>query len=178
MSRKREEVQVFNFNDRSIGVVEQNGEPWFIAKDVCRVLEIKNTRDAVKGLDSEEKGIVCSYTPGGNQKTIIVSKSGLFYLVDRSKKKPAREFQKWLRKEVLPYLGILDKNGLSTKVPSVIDVLQAQVKILASHEGRLDSHRSKLDRHDRELSEVKNQLKDLFESSEDRAHEKKDAMPN
>ena len=49
-----------------------DGEPWFVAKDVCTALGIANTADAVKGLDDDEKGIATGYTPGGKQSLVKV----------------------------------------------------------------------------------------------------------
>ena len=80
-------------------------EPWFVAKDVCDVLGLKNSRLATATLDADEKGVCKTYTlsgKGGLQNTTIVSESGLYALILRSNKKEARTFRKWVTKDVLP----------------------------------------------------------------------------
>lgn len=85
------------------GFIGEDSKPWFVAKDVCGVLGIRNPRDAVSGLDSNEKGVVNSDTPGGNQRMAVVNESGLYNLTFKSKKKPeAQAFQKWVTETVLP----------------------------------------------------------------------------
>jgi prophage antirepressor-like protein len=98
------EVQIFNFEGfRGIRVIIRNGEPWFVAKDVCDILDIKNSRDVVaKTLDDDEKGVDTIYTPGGNQEMSIVSESGLYNLIFQSRKPVARLFRRWVTHEVLP----------------------------------------------------------------------------
>ena len=46
--------QIFNYNQHQVRTVIVNGEPWFVAKDVCEVLDLGNSRDAVSKLDNEE----------------------------------------------------------------------------------------------------------------------------
>ena len=98
-----------------------NGEPWFVAKDVCQALLIKNSREAVSDLDDDEKGVVISDTPGGKQKMNAVCESGLYGLIVRARKPEAKPFKRWIRKEVIPALrktgiyasqGSLNRNGV------------------------------------------------------------------
>lgn len=95
-------LQAFNFQDANVRTVMLNDEPWFVAKDVCDVLGIKNSRQAVSRLDEDEKGVIQNDTPGGVQEVAIVSESGAYFLIARSDKPVAREFDRWVRKEVLP----------------------------------------------------------------------------
>lgn len=55
----------------TVRVVDVNGEPWFVAKDVCECLDIGNSRDAVAALDEDEKGVDSIDTPGGEQEMLI-----------------------------------------------------------------------------------------------------------
>jgi prophage antirepressor-like protein len=102
---------VFNFSGHDVRVVMRDGEPWFAAADVCGVLAIKNFRDSVRHLDADERGVVSTDTPARNQHGVIpgqfeqlqvVSESGLYALVLRSRKPEARKFTKWVTSEVLP----------------------------------------------------------------------------
>ncbi len=65
-------------------VVLQNNEPWFVAADVCRALEIDRT--ARRRLDDDEKGVYSMHTPGGNQEMSIINEPGLYSLVLGNKK--------------------------------------------------------------------------------------------
>ena len=77
-------------------------EPWFVAIDVCRILEIRNSRDAINNLDEDEKGVAITDTPGGMQEMNIVSEPGLYKLIFRSRKPEAKQFTRWVTHEVLP----------------------------------------------------------------------------
>ena len=57
-------LQNFAFNTNLVRVIVQNNEPWFVAADICRVLDIKNNRDALEKLDEDEKGVALTDTPG------------------------------------------------------------------------------------------------------------------
>lgn len=99
------QLEVFNFKQEnvSIRVKSIDGEPWFVAKDVCEVLDIQNSRDTLaKVLDEDEKSVATIYTLGGNQNMQIVSESGLYHLIFVSRKPEARKFRKWVASEVLP----------------------------------------------------------------------------
>lgn len=85
-------------------LTDANGVFWFIAKDVCQVLEIEKYRDAISRLDEDERESVIVDTLGGAQKMTIISESGLYSLIFRSRKPEARGFSKWVRSEVLPTL--------------------------------------------------------------------------
>jgi prophage antirepressor-like protein len=94
---------IFNFRNSQVRVIVREGEPWFVATDVCAALGYKNSRDAVAThLDDDEKGVANGYTLGGNQSLAIIFESGLYALVLRSRKPEARKFAKWVTSEVLP----------------------------------------------------------------------------
>lgn len=97
-------LRVFDYNGKSIRTMEFNGQPWFVAIDVCNVLEIANSRDAVARLDEDEKNTV-GLTDGnkrGNPNTAIVSESGLYSLILGSRKPEAKQFKRWITHEVIP----------------------------------------------------------------------------
>ena len=79
-----------------------NNDPWFVATDVCRALEIKQPTRALKRLDDDEKGVTTIHTLGGEQNLLIVSEPGLYRLIMRSRKPSAMKFQRWVCHEVLP----------------------------------------------------------------------------
>ena len=84
---------------------DQNGDPWFVAKDVCDVLGIENSRDAVGRVEEDEKNTVRLIDGNrGNPNTTIINESGLYNLIFRSDKPEARAFRRWVTHEVLPAL--------------------------------------------------------------------------
>lgn len=100
---KMNELQVFQNNQfGEIRAVVKNGEPWFVAADVCKALEIANNRKAISRLDDDEKGVTSSDTPGGTQAMTTVNEPGLYALVLGSRKPEARQFKRWITHEVLP----------------------------------------------------------------------------
>lgn len=92
-----------------VRVVECEGEPWFVAKDVCECLELTNTSQTLSYLDDDEKGIISDDTPGGKQEMSIISEPGLYSLILRSRKPEAKAFKQWIIHEVVPSIR---KRGL------------------------------------------------------------------
>lgn len=103
-------IQNFAFEEHLVRVVQQEGEPWFVGKDVCAALDVRNHNDALSSLDEDEKGVatadplVPSERGGGAQSVVIVSEAGAFRLVFRSRKPEAERFKRWLAHEVLPQI--------------------------------------------------------------------------
>ena len=97
-------LSIFQFESREVRVVTINGEPWFVAKGLCNVLSVKNSRDALSRLDEDEKGVVSTDTPGGKQEMAVVSESGMYALVLSSRKTEAKQFRKWITAEVIPQI--------------------------------------------------------------------------
>lgn len=77
----------------NIRVTDVNGNPWFVANDVCKALRLSNPREAVRPLQKDQKGVVQSDTLGGTQRVTTISEGGCYALVMRSAKPRAREFQ-------------------------------------------------------------------------------------
>ena len=89
--------------DMKVRVVEINGEPCLVGKDVAEVLGYKNTRDALsKHVDDEDKNTVAIHDGIGNPNKVIINESGLYSLVLRSKLTEAKKFKRWVTSEVLP----------------------------------------------------------------------------
>ncbi|MEW6378616.1 MAG: Bro-N domain-containing protein [bacterium] len=99
------QLMLFNYGEHAIRTtIDEHGLPWWVAKDVCEVLEMSNTSKALQGLDDDEKGITKSYTLGGTQEMLVINESGLYTLILRSNKPEAKPFRKWVTSEVLPSL--------------------------------------------------------------------------
>lgn len=99
---------VFSFDQSfNVRVIMRDGDPWFVAADVCDALGIANSRDALEKLDDDEKGVALTDTLGGQQKVGIINESGLYTLILRCRDatKPGtlpHKFRKWVTNEVLP----------------------------------------------------------------------------
>lgn len=97
------ELKVFtNEEFGQVRTVVKNNEPWFVAADVCKALEIANNRDALSRLDADEKGVASTDTLGGKQEMTIINEPGLYSLVLGSRKPEAKEFKRWITHEVIP----------------------------------------------------------------------------
>lgn len=99
------EIQRFDFKGASLRTLtDKAGEPWFVAKDVCDILELGNTTNALRALDEDEKTNFtnCNVAQNGGRVPLIISEPGLYKLVMRSRKPEAKEFQRWVTHEVLP----------------------------------------------------------------------------
>lgn len=102
----------FTFEQSPIRIIDQNGDFWFVANDVCEILEITNARDAISRLDDDEKADVALTDISSNgveqsRKVNIINESGLYALILRSRKAMQKgtvqhKFRKWVTSEVLP----------------------------------------------------------------------------
>lgn len=137
------EVQIFNFENNQVRVIELEGEPWFVGKDVATVLGYKNTRDAMnKHVDTEDKNTVAIHDgiTRGNPNQTIINESGLYSLILSSKLPTAKAFKRWVTSEVLPAIRkhgaymtdakakaiITDKTALADLLQQAADQLKAK----------------------------------------------------
>jgi prophage antirepressor-like protein len=111
-------VTPFVFEDNLVRTVQQAGRPWFVGKDVCRCLEIKNPNDAFRRLDDDEKGVGSADTLGGEQTVTIVSEPGVYRLIFTSRRPEAERFKRWLAHEVLPALRKTGQYRMSEDRPA------------------------------------------------------------
>ena len=93
----------FDFRGCPLRTVTTDGEMWFVAADVCAILEHTNPTKAVERLEDDETGLTTVQAPhGGDIQMNVVSESGLYALVFTSRKPEARAFRRWVTGEVLP----------------------------------------------------------------------------
>ena len=101
------QLQIFeNPEFGAVRTVMRDGEPWFVAADVCRTLEIANSTQALSRLDDDEKNTLCLNEgirdTAGNPNVNIVNEPGLYSLVLGSRKPEAKAFKRWITHEVIP----------------------------------------------------------------------------
>jgi hypothetical protein len=133
----------FDFEEQAVRVVMRDDEPWFVAADVCRVLEIQNATDAIKRLDEDE--VTLDTIEGSHRPTNIINESGLYALVLTSRKEQARRFRKWITAEVLPAIrrhGRYEHPGLPDVQPEVgtiagLPIREAELWLSMVREARL-----------------------------------------
>lgn len=92
-------LQVFQYEGKQVRTVEKDGETWWVLKDVCEVLQIKNPTDVWKRLDEDERS---RFNLGRQGEATIINESGLYHVILRSDKPQAKPFRRWVTKEVLP----------------------------------------------------------------------------
>lgn len=142
------DIQIFkNPEFGEIRTIEQDGEPWFVGKDVARALgygEGKSLANAVADhVASEDKGVTEMVTPGGRQKMTIINESGLYSLIFGSKLESAMRFKRWVTSEVLPSIrksgGYIAGQDQLTPEELMAKALQVANKTLAEREARISA---------------------------------------
>jgi anti-repressor protein len=95
--------KVFNYQERPVRTILKDGEPWFVAKDVCEVLEHSNHKVAISRLDEDEVSkVYLTDALGREQETSIINEAGLYSLILSSNKPEAKAFKRWITHEVIP----------------------------------------------------------------------------
>lgn len=126
------EIQIFNnptFGD--IRTVEQDGEPWFVGKDVAEVLGYSVARKAIYDhVDAEDKGAFQIGTPSGEQSMTIINESGLYSLILSSKLPNAKQFKHWVTSEVLPSIRRHGMYATEATVEQMIADPDVAIKLL------------------------------------------------
>ena len=151
-------IQVWNYESSEVRTVQVNGEPWFVLADVCKVLEISNSRNISSRLEPDEKGVTLVDTLGGTQQMTIINESGLYTVILRSDKPQAKPFRKWVTSEVLPSIR---KHG-AYMTPETIKKVMLTPDFIISLAGELKNEQEKnkkltleLESKDEEISTLK-----------------------
>lgn len=124
------ELQVFkNAEFGSVRSLMVNGEPYFVGRDVAKILGYSNPNDALaKRVDEEDKGVAKCDTLGGSQELVVINESGLYSLILSSKLPSAKRFKRWVTAEVLPAIrkhGVFVMDDIVNNTDALIEALQA-----------------------------------------------------
>lgn len=135
------ELQIFqNPQFGEVRVVQKDGEPWFIAADVCRVLELGDTGKAAARLDEDELTRIKIVSGGQTREMLAVNEPGLYSLVLGSRKKEARAFKRWVTHDVLPSIRKTGSYFLPRDYPSALRALADEAeknrRLAAENEAR------------------------------------------
>lgn len=148
--------QIFMYQGAQVRTVMKNGEPWFVLKDLCEVLEI----DQVAGVKRRLSDDVISNHPipdalGRIQETAIVNEDGMYDVVLESRKEEARAFRKWITSEVLPSIRKTGSYGVNRLPQNYVEALEAlvqQVKENQLLEAQIEENRPKVALYDTAMS--------------------------
>lgn len=130
----RKEFEIFSY--KNLGSVrtylDENGEPWFCLIDVCKILDVKNSRQLADRLN--QKGVISTYTltNGGNQRLTFVDEGNLYEAIGRSRKLEAKEFMNWVYREVLPNLRKNNKFGAPRDESAELDNIYNVSKVIVN----------------------------------------------
>lgn len=125
-------LQVFSYEGKEVRTIAKSGEPWWVLKDVCEVLELSNSRMVAERLDEDEKGVSIVDTLGGKQELTVISESGLYNVILLSRKPEARRFKRWVTHEILPSIRKHGAYVTSNKLEEIMNDPDAWIKVLTA----------------------------------------------
>jgi prophage antirepressor-like protein len=146
----------FEFNSSEVRVLTIDGEPWFVAKDICAILNIDNASQALGRLDEDEKRVLTRESDeafiyltenADTARLSAVSESGMYALALSSRKPEAKPFRKWVTSEVLPSIR---KTGSYSVAKTPAEMLLEYAKVMVEHERRL----TKVEAENQQLKET------------------------
>lgn len=132
------------FEGNELRIVDQDGEPWFVANDVCEILELTNPSMVLQRLDDDERS---KFNLGRQGKTNVVNEFGLYNLVLGSRKPEAKKFKRWITHEVIP--SIRKTGSYSLQVPQTFS---EALMLAAELQKKIEEDQPKVEAHDRFIS--------------------------
>lgn len=163
------EIEVFEFHGRRIRSLCINEEPFFVGKDVAKVLGYSNPRKAIiDHVDEEDKrdGVTVRDSMNRSQNPVLINESGLYSLILSSKLPQAKEFKRWVTKEVLPSIRKKGFYGLNNSdeviqlkelLNNMIELSKSLIDIAQStsvmYKESLNQYTIKKDTYDKEVNQ-------------------------
>ena len=146
----------------SVRVVEKDGDPWFVARDVCEALGFDDgdTNRAVAGLDEDEKATPLKISGLNNLRglrkdAILINEPGLYSLVLRSNKPEAKTFKRWITHDVIPTIRKTGSYGKGILMPNFTDPLAAAEAWIVTERARI-AEQQRADYYQRTKAEIGN----------------------
>lgn len=121
------DLQIFNYGEVPVRTIVKDGEPWWVLKDVCQVLNLSDTNKTAERLDPDELTRTKLVSGGQMREMYIVNESGLYKVILRSDKPEAKKFTRWVTHEVLPAIhktGSYSVSPYKPKASSVGEVIK------------------------------------------------------
>lgn len=131
--------KVFNsekFGNVRVAVVD--GEPWFVGKDICDALDIRNSRDAMARIDNDEKSSVVLTDGSQGRNMGVVNEYGVYSLIMTSRKSEAREFKRWITHDVLPSIRKTGSYGIPQTYAEALQLAADQAKQLLEQKPKVE----------------------------------------
>ena len=163
-TKNKNQVIPFNYGDSLIRTVEDvNGEPLWIAKDICEVLQYKEVSKTLSKLDDDEKGTTKVRTLGGLQDMICINESGLYSLILRSNKPEAKKFKKWVTSEVLPTIRKTGTYNMSMQNTDLTPALLEMTKSITTISKNMNTLLSSTINTSNEVNRMKADIREIKE---------------
>lgn len=151
------ELQIFKSPEfGQVRMIIINNEVWFIGRDVAIALGYAKPENAIRmHVDEEDKTTTLIQGNGSNykSKTIIINESGLYSLALSSKLPKAKEFKRWITKEVIP--SIRKYGGYIAKPLNQLDILEQSIKVMKEQQRRLEEHDNRLAKIESNIEQIK-----------------------
>jgi len=134
-------VQIFNFNGLDIRIIEKDGQPWFVLKDVCEILGLRSPDVRQRLSDDVVSTHTVTDTLGRTNTATIINEDGLYDVILESRKPEARKFRKWVTSEVLPSIrkhgAYMTNETLEKALTSPDFLIQLATRLKEEQEKRL-----------------------------------------
>jgi prophage antirepressor-like protein len=130
----------FVFNSQQVRIISVNGDPWFVASDVCKILDVTNVSKALSRLDDEEimsldrKSILTLSDDPNTVRLSAISESGLYSLTLGSRKPQAKDFKRWVTREILPTIRKTGKYEIAPSQPALPQTFSEALRLAADLE--------------------------------------------
>lgn len=131
-------VDIFQYAGQQVRTLIIDGEPWFVASDVARVLGYSATEAMTRSMDADEKGMQNLQTLGGVQSVTVVSEPGLYEAIFRSRVTAAQDFKRWVKHEVLPTIRRTGQFGsqLPSSFAEALELAASKVREIEALEAK------------------------------------------
>ena len=142
-----DEIRKFDFKGAALRTLtDKQGEPWFVAKDVCDILGMSNATVALQSLDDDE---LAKFNLGGQHgEANIISEPGLYRLIMRSRKPEAKEFQRWVTHEVLPQIrrtgGYIPTSDMDDDMTILAKAVMIGQRTMEEQKRRIEAQESRI----------------------------------
>lgn len=148
-----EVLELFEFEDKQVRTIMQDGEPWFVLADVCKVLDLRVAKVKERLTPEDVNVLSRDVYNGAGRAPLLVNESGLYDAILDSRKPQAKQFRRWITSEVLPALrkdGVYVTEELAEESPDVI-----MAKAVLAAQKTLELKEAKIQELNEELEEQK-----------------------
>jgi anti-repressor protein len=149
------ELKIFSYESNDVRIVQKDGEPWWVLKDVCDVLELSNPTMVADRLDEDEKTKVDPKSNLGsrsNEPVTVINESGLYNVILRSDKPEAKKFKRWVTHEVLPAIR-RDGAYVAANEGDTDEMIMARAILAAKR--TIDRQKEQIDGQKKQIDEMK-----------------------